>query len=58
MILSIGYRVRSPRGMQFRRFANTVLKEYLVKGFAIAVESHCYYVFGLRGRASKTSQNY
>ncbi len=35
MILAIGYRVRSPRGMQFRNYATTILKEYLVKGFAI-----------------------
>ncbi len=35
MILAIGYRVRSTRGTQFRRWANTVLKEYLVKGFAM-----------------------
>lgn len=35
MILAVGYRVRSPRGAQFRRWANTVLKEYLVKGFAM-----------------------
>lgn len=34
-ILAVGYRVRSPRGVQFRRWANTVLKEYLVKGFAM-----------------------
>ena len=34
-ILSVGYRVRSPRGTQFRRWANTILKEYLVKGFAM-----------------------
>lgn len=35
VILSVGYRVRSPRGTQFRRWATTVLKEYLVKGFAM-----------------------
>ena len=35
MILAIGYRVRSPRGMQFRNYATTILKEYLVKGFVI-----------------------
>ena len=35
MIIAIGYRVRSPRGVQFRKWANTVLKEYLVKGFAM-----------------------
>jgi hypothetical protein len=35
MILAVGYRVRSPRGTQFRRWATSVLKEYLVKGFAM-----------------------
>jgi DNA-binding protein len=35
MILSVGYRVRSPRGVQFRKYASTVLKEYLIKGFAM-----------------------
>ena len=35
MILAVGYRVRSPRGMQFRRWATTVLQDYLVKGFAL-----------------------
>ena len=35
MILAIGYRVRSPRGIQFRKYASTVLKDYLIKGFAI-----------------------
>ena len=34
-ILAVGYRVRSPRGIQFRRWATTVLREYLVKGFAM-----------------------
>ena len=34
-ILAVGYRVRSPRGAQFRRWANTVLKEYLQKGFVM-----------------------
>jgi hypothetical protein len=35
MILALGYRVRSARGIQFRRYASTVLKEYLEKGFAL-----------------------
>lgn len=35
VILAVGFRVRSPRGVQFRRWAGTVLNEYLVKGFAI-----------------------
>ena len=34
-ILAVGYRVRSKRGVQFRRWASTVLKEYLVKGFVM-----------------------
>ncbi|NBZ88909.1 virulence RhuM family protein [Stagnihabitans tardus] len=34
-ILAVGFRVRSPRGTQFRRWANTILAEYLVKGFAM-----------------------
>lgn len=35
MLLAIGYRVRSVRGVQFRKYATTVLKEYIVKGFAL-----------------------
>ncbi|MEA3285391.1 MAG: virulence RhuM family protein [Synergistota bacterium] len=34
-ILAVGYRVRSPRGVQFRRWASTVLAEYLRKGFVM-----------------------
>ena len=34
-ILAVGYRVRSPRGVQFRRWASTVLTEYLLKGFVM-----------------------
>ena len=35
MILSIGYRVKSDKGIVFRRWANKVLKEYTLKGYAI-----------------------
>ena len=35
MILSIGYRVNSKRGIAFRRWANSVLKQYAIKGYAI-----------------------
>jgi hypothetical protein len=38
MILAIGYRVRSARGAQFRRYASTVLKEYLIQGAALDTE--------------------
>jgi len=34
-ILAVGYRVRSPRGVQFRQWATTVLSEYLRKGFVM-----------------------
>ena len=35
MILSVGYRVNSKRGIAFRRWANSVLKQYLIQGCAI-----------------------
>ncbi len=35
MILAIGYRVRSARGAQFRRYASTILKEFLITGAAL-----------------------
>ena len=35
VIISVGYRIKSPRGTQFRIWANKVLKEYLLKGYSI-----------------------
>lgn len=35
VIISVGYRVKSQRGTQFRVWANKVLKEYLIKGYAV-----------------------
>nr|WP_317196232.1 RhuM family protein [Niastella soli] len=35
VIISVGYRVKSPRGTQFRIWANKVLKDYLVKGYTV-----------------------
>ena len=35
MILSVGYRVKSKRGIEFRRWATSVLKKYLLRGYAI-----------------------
>ncbi len=35
VIISVGYRVKSQRGVEFRRWATSVLKEYLIKGYAI-----------------------
>ena len=35
MVTSVGYRVKSKRGVQFRKWANKVLREYLVKGYVV-----------------------
>ena len=35
MILSIGYRVKSDKGIIFRRWANQILKDYMLKGYAV-----------------------
>ena len=35
MITSVGYRVKSKRGVQFRRWANRILKDYIIKGYAV-----------------------
>lgn len=38
MIISVGYRVKSKRGIIFRKWANSVLKQYLINGYAINAE--------------------
>ena len=35
MIISVGYRVKSKRGVEFRRWANNVLKQYVLRGYAV-----------------------
>ena len=35
MVLSVGYRVKSKRGVEFRRWANGVLKDYIIRGYAV-----------------------
>ena len=35
MIISVGYRVKSTRGVQFRKWANSVLKQYILQGYAV-----------------------
>ena len=35
MIISVGYRVNAKRGVKFRQWANRILKQYLIKGYAI-----------------------
>ena len=43
MIISVGYRVKSYRGVQFRIWATQVLKEYLIKGFA-PMANFCHWI--------------
>ena len=40
MIISVGYRVNSKRGIKFRQWANRILKDYLVKGYAVNQRIH------------------
>lgn len=35
VIISVGYRVKSKRGVEFQRWANFILKEYIIKGYAV-----------------------
>jgi len=35
MIISVGYRVKSTRGVQFRKWANSILKQYIIQGYAV-----------------------
>lgn len=35
VIISVGYRVKSKRGVEFRRWANSVLKKYILQGYAV-----------------------
>ena len=35
VIISVGYRVKSNRGIEFRRWANSVLKQYILNGYAV-----------------------
>jgi len=38
MIISIGYRVKSQKGVMFRRWANSILKQYITRGYALNQE--------------------
>ncbi len=42
VIISVGYRVKSYQGTQFRRWANQVLKEHLLKGFSVNQNHACH----------------
>ena len=60
MIISVGYRVNSKRGVHFRQWANEVLKQYLVKGYAINERMRREQIAELRqlvGMLGRTIQN-
>ena len=60
VIISVGYRVKSQRGTQFRIWANRVLKDYLVKGYAVNEKIHKKQIGELRqlvGMLGRTIQN-
>ena len=60
VIISVGYRVKSKRGVDFRRWANRVLKDYLVKGYAVNEKIHKEQIGELRqlvGMLGRTIQS-
>ena len=48
VIISVGYRVKSQRGVQFRQWANQVLKQYLIRGYAVNQRIHSEQIAELR----------
>ena len=60
MIISVGYRVNSKRGVKFRQWANKVLKDYIVKGYSVNERIHKEQIGELRqlvGMLGRTIQN-
>ena len=60
MIISVGYRVNSKRGVRFRQWANNVLKDYLIKGYAVNERMRKEQIGELRqlvGMLGRTIQN-
>lgn len=60
MIISVGYRVNSKRGVKFRQWANNVLKQYLIKGYAVNERMRKEQIGELRqlvGMLGRTIQN-
>ncbi|MBR5694819.1 MAG: virulence protein RhuM/Fic/DOC family protein [Paludibacteraceae bacterium] len=60
VIISVGYRVKSQRGVKFRQWANRVLKEYLIKGYAVNQRIHREQIGELRqlvGMLGRTIQS-
>lgn len=60
VIISVGYRVKSQRGVRFRQWANIILKDYLIKGYAVNQRIHKEQIGELRqlvGMLGRTIQN-
>ena len=60
MVTSVGYRVKSQRGVRFRQWANKILKDYLIKGYAVNQRIHKEQIGELRQLVSmlgRTIQN-
>lgn len=60
MVTSVGYRVKSNRGVQFRKWANKILKDYLIKGYSVNQRIHKEQIGELRqlvGMLGRTIQN-
>ena len=60
MIISVGYRVNSKRGVKFRQWANRVLRDYLIKGYVVNEKTRRHQIGELRqlvGMLGRTIQN-
>ena len=60
MIISVGYKVNSKRGVRFRQWANEILKQYLIKGYAVNERMRREQIAELRqlvGMLGRTIQN-
>ena len=55
VIISVGYRVKSKRGVEFRHWTNSVLKDYIIKGYAMNHNQDC---FGMAGVSSREFINF
>ena len=56
VIISVGYRVKSQRGTQFRIWANRILKDYLVKGYAVNKATELKQLVSVLGRTVKAQE--
>ena len=53
VIISVGYRVKSKRGVEFRRWANSILKQYILQGYAVNDKLRKFYNIRTTRRSQK-----